>query len=241
MNFVAGLVAFLIGHLVFIAPLRSTACRNAGSRWRLPRRFPPQPRSFTGYTRTSQHRTCFQCLLMCGHHGDGCHGWKLIAGTTGKLILARPSCSTCPDIFVARWKYVSPGSINGLFCYPLYYSACLCFAWTVFLDLRNGAQRPPRDAKPQQGRTAERGMASRRALFRPHRRCGGSATTFSGQRLDYACVGVTFVACESLGAFQEIVGHDLSFLERPESFHLDRRVVYEDIRPAVASYESVAF
>ncbi len=32
------------------------------------------------------------------------------------------------DIAVARWKFVSPGSENRFFCYPLYYTACLLLA-----------------------------------------------------------------------------------------------------------------
>jgi len=32
------------------------------------------------------------------------------------------------DIAVARWKFVSPGSDQRFFCYPLYYSACLLLA-----------------------------------------------------------------------------------------------------------------
>lgn len=32
------------------------------------------------------------------------------------------------DIFVARWKYVSPSHVNAFFCYPLYYIACVSLA-----------------------------------------------------------------------------------------------------------------
>ncbi|MFO8082218.1 MAG: lysoplasmalogenase [Armatimonadota bacterium] len=32
------------------------------------------------------------------------------------------------DIFVARWRFVSPGPENAWLCYPLYYAACLLFA-----------------------------------------------------------------------------------------------------------------
>lgn len=34
------------------------------------------------------------------------------------------------DLFVGRWKYIG-GDWNGLFCYPLYYTACLFFAVSV--------------------------------------------------------------------------------------------------------------
>lgn len=32
------------------------------------------------------------------------------------------------DIFVARWRFVDASSINGVFCYPLYYGSCILFA-----------------------------------------------------------------------------------------------------------------
>jgi len=33
------------------------------------------------------------------------------------------------DIFVARWRFVDTSSNNAYLCYPLYYTACLLFAW----------------------------------------------------------------------------------------------------------------
>lgn len=33
------------------------------------------------------------------------------------------------DLFVARWRFVDESSMNAYFCYPLYYTACLMFAW----------------------------------------------------------------------------------------------------------------
>lgn len=36
------------------------------------------------------------------------------------------------DIFVARWKYVEPSAVNALFCYPLYYTACMLFALSAW-------------------------------------------------------------------------------------------------------------
>jgi uncharacterized membrane protein YhhN len=35
------------------------------------------------------------------------------------------------DLFVARWRYVDSGAENALYCYPLYYAACLLFAWNA--------------------------------------------------------------------------------------------------------------
>ncbi|HPO14319.1 MAG TPA: lysoplasmalogenase [Candidatus Hydrogenedentes bacterium] len=36
------------------------------------------------------------------------------------------------DVFVARWKYVEPSAVNALFCYPLYYAACMLFALSAW-------------------------------------------------------------------------------------------------------------
>ena len=136
-NFVAGLGAFLLAHLVFIAAFavhgislrRLTATLPAALlataallTWLYPHvpasdRFP-----------VLAYVAVITAMLVTAGSGS--------EGATGKLILAAAVLFYVSDIFVARWKYVSPGSINGLFCYPLYYSACLSFAWTVFLDLR---------------------------------------------------------------------------------------------------------
>jgi len=40
------------------------------------------------------------------------------------------------DIFVARWRFVSSGSINAFFCYPLYYAACILFALSILTHVR---------------------------------------------------------------------------------------------------------
>jgi uncharacterized membrane protein YhhN len=53
-------------------------------------------------------------------------------GPVGRLILAAAVIIYVSDIFVARWRYVDFGAINGRFCYPLYYSACLILGMTVF-------------------------------------------------------------------------------------------------------------
>ena len=64
------------------------------------------------------------------------------------------------DIFVARWRYGFGGSLNALFCYPLYYLACNLFALAI-PSLRRGvdsvgqapagADAPPRRAPQPPG------------------------------------------------------------------------------------------
>ena len=34
------------------------------------------------------------------------------------------------DIFVARWRFVDTSSVNAFFCYPLYYTSCILFAFS---------------------------------------------------------------------------------------------------------------
>jgi uncharacterized membrane protein YhhN len=61
-------------------------------------------------------------------------------GTTharpGWLALAGGAVFFISDIFVARWRFVGGGHVNGLFCYPLYYTACLCLAASSVRALR---------------------------------------------------------------------------------------------------------
>lgn len=40
------------------------------------------------------------------------------------------------DIFVARWRFVSPSPENAFFCYPLYYTACVLLALSILAHRR---------------------------------------------------------------------------------------------------------
>ncbi len=51
------------------------------------------------------------------------------------LLLVAATLFFISDVFVARWRFTDTGSINGYFCYPLYYAACTLFAWTACLRL----------------------------------------------------------------------------------------------------------
>lgn len=55
-------------------------------------------------------------------------------GPRGRLILSGALIIYISDIFVAGWRYGDFGSSIGRFCYPLYYSACLLFALSVFAE-----------------------------------------------------------------------------------------------------------
>lgn len=60
------------------------------------------------------------------------------------LILLAAVIFFVSDIFVARWRFTPSGSINGYFCYPMYYTACVLFAWTTCLYYqRRESLEPP--------------------------------------------------------------------------------------------------
>lgn len=60
-------------------------------------------------------------------------------GRAGRIAFAAAIIFYISDIFVARGHYVTPGRINSLGCYPLYYSACLLFGWSAFFAARASA------------------------------------------------------------------------------------------------------
>ncbi len=53
-------------------------------------------------------------------------------GISGRIGLAAAIIFFVSDIFVARSHYVQSGWLNSFGCYPLYYSACLLFGWSVY-------------------------------------------------------------------------------------------------------------
>jgi hypothetical protein len=48
-----------------------------------------------------------------------------------KLLMLAAVIFYVSDLFVARWRFVSPGPENAFLCYPLYYTACVMFAWAA--------------------------------------------------------------------------------------------------------------
>lgn len=53
---------------------------------------------------------------------------------SGILIFIAAVLFYISDIFVARWKFVNPSSINAFFCYPLYYTSCVLFALSIIAN-----------------------------------------------------------------------------------------------------------
>ena len=139
-NFIAGLAVFLCGHLFYIAAFAAhgiTARRLAAAiplalivtgivlSWL----YPHVPRS--DVVPVLAYVSVITTMLATAIGSS--------KGATGRLILIAAIVFYISDIFVARWKYVELSSINGMFCYPLYYLACTGFAWTPLLHLKETA------------------------------------------------------------------------------------------------------
>ena len=129
-HFMLGAYAFLLAHLLLIpgfltlrptwraaamavAPLGLTSGIATALLWP---HIPPGDRlSILAYTTVIS-------LMVVVAAGTG-HRCRLIPVAAVLFYLS--------DLFVGRWKYIG-GDWNGLFCYPLYYTACLLFAWSVY-------------------------------------------------------------------------------------------------------------
>ncbi len=55
-------------------------------------------------------------------------------GGARRIILMAVALFYVSDIFVARWRFVAREPFNAFICYPLYYAACLLFAWSTQAD-----------------------------------------------------------------------------------------------------------
>lgn len=71
------------------------------------------------------------------------------ASAGNRLALAAAIIFYISDIFVARWHFVSRSGDNAFFCYPLYYTACLLFAFSVFGRGHANSAAVPLIAKPR--------------------------------------------------------------------------------------------
>jgi uncharacterized membrane protein YhhN len=155
-NFLMGVAAFLLGHLMFTTAffMRGISGRRlivtlpfvlASTILILPWLYP--------------HVSASDRLLVLAYIA-AISIMLIVAGgasahPTGRLILIAAALFYVSDIFVARWKYVSQDQFNGIFCYPLYYAACTCFAWTALLHAKAEATLPAprrpetRDPRPE--------------------------------------------------------------------------------------------
>ena len=58
----------------------------------------------------------------------GVSAWSMRDDPARAVLIVAATLFYVSDIFVARWRFVSPGPENAFLCYPLYYAACLLFA-----------------------------------------------------------------------------------------------------------------
>jgi uncharacterized membrane protein YhhN len=130
--FLAGLAAFLLGHLCFGAAfvVRGVAWPWAGAalcvlvpvallagRWLLPH----VPQEMRGPVLAYMAVITMMVALAAG----------TVGARSGALILGAALAFFVSDLFVARDAFVAPGFVNRLGGLPLYYGAQLVFAWSV--------------------------------------------------------------------------------------------------------------
>ncbi|HOD50140.1 MAG TPA: lysoplasmalogenase [Candidatus Hydrogenedentes bacterium] len=131
-NFVWGAIAFLVAHVFFVA-----AFWTLGVDWKRALRFLPflllvdagiLASLYPGIYGTDRP-VAFAYIVFISAMVVFAFG--VSAPQRRTLILAAATLFYFSDIFVARWRFTDTGSINGYFCYPIYYAACVLFAWTV--------------------------------------------------------------------------------------------------------------
>jgi uncharacterized membrane protein YhhN len=142
-GFVAGALAFLVGHLFFIGGFLTAGISRrrllvglgvgmlaslAALVWLWPHLSQSDHALVVGYVAV---------ITLMVSFGAGA---SMSPG--GRLLLLGAVVFYVSDLFVARWKFVGGGFENALLCYPLYYTACLllarsCAAWPV-ADLPGG-------------------------------------------------------------------------------------------------------
>jgi len=155
-NFLMGVAAFLLGHLMFITAFFTRGISGRRLIVTLPFVLVS---TFLILSWIYPHVSASDRLLVLAYIA-AISIMLIVAGgasayPTGRLILIAAILFYISDIFVARWKYVSQDPFNGFFCYPLYYAACTCFAWTALLHAKPEAALPAvrrpetRDPKPE--------------------------------------------------------------------------------------------
>lgn len=141
-DFIWGAMAFLVAHVFFVA-----AFWTCGIDWKRALRFTPAM-ILTGLgmfiwlqdgMSTVDKPIAVAYLVVISVMV--LFAFSMVPPHRRTLIMLAASLFYISDIFVARWRFTDSGMINGYFCYPIYYSACVLFAWTacVFADERPAA------------------------------------------------------------------------------------------------------
>ena len=134
-NFMAGLVVFLLAHFAFMGAFYTRGLATARALWTLALVLAASAGALqwllphvTGGDRVLVAAYAGAIGLMVVFAGGASHG------RVGRVGLIAAVVFYVSDLFVARWRFVSPARVNALFCYPLYYSACILFAHSVLLE-----------------------------------------------------------------------------------------------------------
>lgn len=133
-DFIWGAAAFLVAHVFFIAGFWTT-----GVEWKRAARITPLVILidlavllwlYGGMSNTDRPIALAYVVVISAMV---VFAFSVSAPRRRTLIPLAASLFYISDIFVARWRFTDTGLINGYFCYPIYYSACLLFAWTACL------------------------------------------------------------------------------------------------------------
>lgn len=129
-NFEAGVAAFALAHLIFSVcfislglstarfPLTLMVAAAASALviyWLQPHLEPGEPALVWGYA------IVIGAMITTA--------LSLQKQEAAPLIMGAAMIFYVSDLFVARWRFVDGSSMNAYLCYPLYYTACLMFAW----------------------------------------------------------------------------------------------------------------
>ncbi|MBN2311920.1 MAG: lysoplasmalogenase [Candidatus Hydrogenedentes bacterium] len=131
-SFVAGLAMFLVAHLFLVAAF---AVRGLSWRWTLGAVVPMLLVSGAVFVWVRPHvppetlvpvvaYTAVISLMVVG--AAGTHGFR-----PHWVLLIAAIAFYVSDVFVAQWRFVDPVKTNALFCYPVYYTSCVMFAFSV--------------------------------------------------------------------------------------------------------------
>jgi uncharacterized membrane protein YhhN len=140
-DFIWGAIAFLVGHIFFIA-----AFWTVGIDWRRALRFLPLMLLidlgilawlYAGMTSGDRPVALAYIVVISAMV---IFAFSVSTPQRRNFILLAAVLFYISDIFVARWRFTDSGAINGYFCYPIYYTACVMFAWTACMRPEG---RPP--------------------------------------------------------------------------------------------------
>lgn len=130
--FIASVAAFGAAHLLLIGAFATlglawrrvaaasapVVLASAAAPWWLLPHVPADQRPLIG-----AYMLVISAMVVCA--------WGVRPDRGSVVLIAAAVLFYVSDIFVARWRFVSPGPENAYLCYPLYYAACLLFALGV--------------------------------------------------------------------------------------------------------------